>query len=232
MMNKTNWKIFLALLMCAASIVAHAGSTRSIVFKNDTGKEVNDLHIEFKQAVKLLPPGGPFGDFRSENGSGTSKVDFRDGQVANGNSTRITFTTTSSRITIRRWWWTLDGRRVGRIMGEIGFATVAFNQDALRLGETATVAIHASGYEDQTAQYRLEYRLLFPNGESLDIDPMNVTVAAGKATHQQLWSAPLTQKGVYRLEYKTIDKESGLVLSEGGSELLVDDGEGEMPKPQ
>ena len=231
-MNKITWKILLTLLMCAASLVAHAGSTRSIVFKNDTGKDANDLHVEFKQAVKLVPPGGPYGAFRSENGSGTSKVDFRDGQVTNGNSTRITFTTTSSRISIRRWWWTYEGDRVGRVMGEIGFATVAFNQDALRLGETATVALQASGYADQTAEYRLEYRLLFPNGESLNIDPIDVAVGAGKTTHEQLWSAPLNQQGVYRLEFKTIDTQSGLVLSEGGSELLVDDGEGEMPKPQ
>ena len=232
MMNKISWKILLTLLMCAASLVAHAASTRTITFDNNTGRMANDLHVEFNQAVKLSPRGGPFGAFSSESGSGTSKVDFRGGQVANGNSTRITFVSGSPQITIRRWWWTFNGRRIGRVMGEIGFATVAFNQDALRLGETATIALQASGYADQKAEYRLEYRLLFPNGESLNIDPINVAVGAGKTTHEQLWSAPLNQQGVYRLEFKTIDKQSGLVLSEGGSELLVDDGEGEMPKPQ
>lgn len=231
-MKQANWKVFLALLMCAASIVAQAASTRTITFDNNTGRTANDLHVEFNQAVKLSPPGGPFGAFRSERGSGTSKVDFRDGQVADRSSTRITFVSTAAQITIRRWWWTFNGRRIGKVMGEVGFATVAFNQNALRVGETATIALTASAYQEQAVQYRLEYRLLFPDGEALAIEPINVDVAAGQLTHEQLWSAPLTQKGVYRLEYKTIDKESGLVLSEGGSELLVDDGEGEMPKPQ
>src|SRR5687768_6087551 len=109
--------VVLAVLFLSGSD-AWAASTRRITFPNNSGVAVNDLHVEFVQGVTPHPPGGPFGPFPNENNGGTSKVDFSGGVVPIGGNAAITFTSTSSRITIKRWWWTLNGNRVGAIMGE------------------------------------------------------------------------------------------------------------------
>jgi hypothetical protein len=101
----------LALLPWAAS----ADSTASFTFTNATGKKVNDLHVEFRQAVTPQPPAGPYGPFTGQSGGGTSRVDFKGGAVAIGGSATITFTSSANDITIEKWWWTIDGKREGAI---------------------------------------------------------------------------------------------------------------------
>ncbi|HEV7503606.1 MAG TPA: hypothetical protein VGS07_01715 [Thermoanaerobaculia bacterium] len=103
--------VLLALLPWAVS----ADSTQELTFTNTTNKKVNDLHVEFGQAVTPQPPAGPYGPFTGQSGGGTSKVDFKGGTVAAGGSATITFTSSANQITVKRWWWTLDGRRVGAV---------------------------------------------------------------------------------------------------------------------
>jgi len=101
----------LAVLPWAVS----ADTTQPFTFTNTTGKQVNDLHVEFRQAVTPQPPAGPYGPFTTQSGGGTSRVDFKGGTVAAGGSATITFTSSASQITIKQWWWTINGVREGAV---------------------------------------------------------------------------------------------------------------------
>jgi len=109
-----SWAMLFIILI--ATGVAMAGATRQFTFNNNTGRAANDLHIEFKQAVEPVAGAtGNYGPFPNAQGSGTSKVDFDGGTVVNGGSASIKFKTGSSKITIKKWWWTRDGVRIGHV---------------------------------------------------------------------------------------------------------------------
>jgi hypothetical protein len=219
--------VVLAVVLLS-STDAWAASTRRITFRNNTGVAVNDLHVEFVQGVTPHPPGGPFGPFPNENGGGTSKVDFSGGAVANGGNAAITFTSTSSRITVKRWWWTLNGARVGAIMGEKALAMVHLDHDALRPGEIATINFLAMADFDKDASFTVTYSITFPNGDTQTMPPVVLDVAAGQEVHQQLLSGPVFDMGTYTLNYIGVDEVSGEV-TEGSSTLVVDSGT--RPRP-
>lgn len=202
---------------------AWAGSTRRITFPNNTGVAVNDLHVEFVQAVDPQPPAGPYGPFPNQNGGGTSKVDFSGGAVPAGGNATITFTSTSSRITIKKWWWTLNGTRVGAIMGEKAVAMVHFDQDALRPGEIATINLLAMADFGSAASFTVNYSITFPNGDTQTLPVVIQDVAAGQEVHQQLLSGPVSDTGTYTLSFVGVDSLSG-EITEGSSTLVVDSG--------
>ena len=212
------------LFTVLAGADAWAASTRRITFKNNTGQAVNDLHVEFVQASTPNPPGGPFGAFPNENGSGTTKIDFSGGVVPKNGSTSITFTSSSSRIKVKRWWWTLDGVRVGSIQGEKVLAIVGFDQDSLRLSELATISLDGMADFGLDAKLAVNYTIATPSGASFSLGPVALEIGAGQETHQQLLAGPLTELGTYTLTYSAVDEETGDVVSEGTSAVAVDSG--------
>lgn len=90
---------------------ANSASTKTFVNTNRTA--VNDLHLELVQAC-FVDDSGPFGDY---NGGGTTTIDFSnpENDIQQGGSAKIKLSSTSSRITIKQWWWTKDGVRVGPV---------------------------------------------------------------------------------------------------------------------
>lgn len=203
---------------------AWAASTRKITFKNKTGQAVNDLHVEFTQGSTPHPPGGPFGAFPNENGGSTTKIDFSGGVVPKDGSTSITFTSTSSRIKVQRWWWTLDGQRVGPIQREKHLAMVNFNQDFLRVGEIATIELYGVAEDLLDSKLTVNYTVVTPSGATLNLGPVDVTIPAGMELNQQLLAGAVSELGTYTLTYETVDLETGDVVSEGSSTLVVDSG--------
>lgn len=120
------WSMLFVVLIFTG--MAMGGATRRFTFDNNTGQAANDLHIEFKQAVEPVPgTTGDYGPFPNVEGSGTSKLDFDGGTVADGGSAAISFKTTSSKITVKRWWWTKDGRRISRIHTRVGGRNLPLN---------------------------------------------------------------------------------------------------------
>ncbi|MCB9304477.1 MAG: hypothetical protein H6566_27910 [Lewinellaceae bacterium] len=110
-------------LLGTCATLALGQNKRSWAFTNNTGQAANDLHIEL--AVGTVPvnivtnpndgmrrAGGIFTEF-PEAGS-PSRHDYAGGQVANGNSITLQF---KDNTRPRRWWWTLNGNRIGDIQG-------------------------------------------------------------------------------------------------------------------
>ncbi|SRR6266508_590053 len=102
------------LLVSVATWAGAAGraSQKAFTFTNNEGQAVNDLHIEFGQAVKGKCR---FGIFPNVQGQGTNVIDFSGSTIAAGASVQCGFRSSANRITIRQWWWTLDGQQVGTI---------------------------------------------------------------------------------------------------------------------
>lgn len=215
------------LLLMMVSI-AEAGSTRPINFVNNTGRVANDLHIEFRQAVDPHPPGGPFGPFAGEKGSGTSKIDFSSGTVNPGAGARIVFRSSSSRIRVKRWWWTLNGKRIGRIMRERHLAMVSFDQDFIRSGEAVSVEAYAAAALGNRSQFIVAYVITDPNGQSFPLPEVVIEVAAGYERNQQLFSTALSAPGEYKLSYTVIDGDTHEVIADGTSTVIVDEGVREL----
>ena len=94
---------------------ALAGDNR-YTFSNDTGRAANDLHIWFSQSVTAVQdrPSGDYGAFGNCADNGTSSPEFDNGTVAADSTTTIRFTNTGS-MTIKKWYWTWNGRRIGKV---------------------------------------------------------------------------------------------------------------------
>ncbi len=199
-------------------------TTRKITFKNNTGRAANDLHVEFVQASTPSPAGGPFGAFPNENGGGTTKVDFSGGAVPNNGQTSITFTSTSSRIRVKDWWWTWNGVKIGALQHEKTLAMVNFNQDFLRMGEMATVDVLAMADLGLDANLSVSYTLTAPSGVTTNFGPINLVVPAGQELNQQLLAGPVSEFGTYTVTYETVDQETGDIVTEGSSTVVVDSG--------
>lgn len=82
-------------------------------FINRTGQAVNDLHIIFSATVTHVRPSPPT-PFLKAWGIRTNVIHFDGAPVANGRQVGpITFAS-PHQLEIADWWWTRDGRRVGR----------------------------------------------------------------------------------------------------------------------
>ncbi|GAB4198556.1 MAG: hypothetical protein Tsb002_33570 [Wenzhouxiangellaceae bacterium] len=219
-----------ALLLLIGSAQA---TTRVITFNNNTGQNANDLHVEFVQGTTAVPdlPSQNYGAFPNENGSGTSTINFSGGTVNNNGSTAIRFRNGSSRITVKKWWWTLNGRRIGRIMSERNLAMATFDQLNIRPGEYATVAVYAAAQLDKDTIFELKYSITTPDGTSYDMPAMELVVPAGNDLHQQSLAVPLTERGAYHLTYSATNLETGEEVSTGDATLMVDDGINVLPEP-
>ncbi len=105
--------IFVLVAVLLVVGMASAG-TRTFRFENDTGAAADDLHIR-------LVNGSTYDAFNSspfldEVGTdGGTNHDLSNGTVANGASATVRFTSTSPRIKVKSWYWTVGGFRVGTI---------------------------------------------------------------------------------------------------------------------
>jgi len=89
------------------SIDFASGSGEAYRFRNTSGAEAKDLHIEFDKS-SVEPVGkGPWGPFSKWSHDGV-KVDLKKGKIANGDTTEaITFVHPRSKdFKIVKWWWT------------------------------------------------------------------------------------------------------------------------------
>jgi len=82
-------------------------------FINRTGQAVNDLHIIFSATVTHVRPSPPT-PFLKAWGIRTNVIHFDGAPVANGRQVGpITFAS-PHQLEVADWWWTRDGRRIGR----------------------------------------------------------------------------------------------------------------------
>ncbi len=86
-----------------------AGNEKTFTFPNKERRAVNDLHIQWSRAVTVKTD-RPFG---TTSGSGTSRTDHSDGNVAAGSGGSVTVDWNGTKPRVRTWWWTKDGNRVG-----------------------------------------------------------------------------------------------------------------------
>lgn len=198
-------------------------ATRRITFTNNTGQAANDLHVEFDQAVTPQPPAGPWGPFPNENPVGQNNRNFSGGTVANGGTATITFQNGGTKITIKKWWWTNNGTRIGRVMGEKAVAMAYFDQDSARLAETLTVNLFALADYSQDSSFELSYSITDPDGNVASHPAIFLDIPAGTGMHQELEVSPAGLLGTYTLSYQTTDLVSGEV-QDGTSTVTVDSG--------
>lgn len=89
--------------------VQPARSKQTYTFYNNTGKDANDLHIEFNTTVDVTDS-GPFQNVRGNN---TGRVDLSGGAVNSGTTATIKVESPGD-LHITRWWWTLNGKGIGK----------------------------------------------------------------------------------------------------------------------
>lgn len=119
--------VFAALLGASLLFAASAASLaadRTVRFQNKEGVDVDDLHIETKQGVKIVEKAPFTGDRGVEGGNNHN---LWGGTVAKEppggppNEAVVKFESTSNEITIKQWWWTIGGnaRENGRRQGTV-----------------------------------------------------------------------------------------------------------------
>ncbi|MEW6182499.1 MAG: copper amine oxidase N-terminal domain-containing protein [Bacillota bacterium] len=98
---------------------------RTYKFPVDTKVPVNDLHIEFTGNVAVgTDDDGKAGPFQDIDGNGTGRIDLSnpeendgddgdsDSTLEPGDTARLVFRSAAGSISIKRWYWTKDGKQV------------------------------------------------------------------------------------------------------------------------
>lgn len=108
-------------------------SEREITFTNNTGKTVDDLHIEFTNKNTEWDDTKPH-TFNSErHDAGKNNHNFYGTAIPNGGTATMSFKLANGDITINRWWWTIggnaiaDGQREGEIKADNFTNNLSFN---------------------------------------------------------------------------------------------------------
>lgn len=107
-MNKLTHALvgIIATLFMFAS--AFALSTDSFTFPNNTGKDVDDLHIEWTKAVEITSNS----PFKKASGSGSSRADFSKGTVEKDGTCEIKVSYDGTDPAVKSWYWTIGGKKV------------------------------------------------------------------------------------------------------------------------
>lgn len=107
-MKQTMQKMIVGFIALMMAIPLLADNTDTFTFTNNTGKDVNDLHIEWSRAVKITQ----VTVFKKISGSNTSRADLSNGTVSNGGSAEVTVSWDGTDPKVRSWYWTIDGKKV------------------------------------------------------------------------------------------------------------------------
>ena len=114
-MRSTVQVCLFGLLLCFASI-AQAKSSKTFTFTNNEAVAANDLHVETKQAADpVADASGKYGVFDNVKSKSGNSHSFDGGTVNANASTKIKLESTSSKTEVKRWWWSKDGRRLGKV---------------------------------------------------------------------------------------------------------------------
>ncbi len=109
-------KPFILFVVFATTVcvgVSYAGS-RTLVFNNETGQAIDDLHITLVDGATYDAAGSsPFLDDAGVDG-GTDH-DLSNGTVPIDGSATVRFTSTSPKINVQSWYWTSGGTMVGMV---------------------------------------------------------------------------------------------------------------------
>lgn len=121
----------LSVLLVVTAATQALGATRTINFVNNTGQNVDDLHLNLANGSTVdFAQTTPFQNERGVDG-GTNHNLYGANVAANGTAT-VRLTSGSNKIKLNSWWWTLggtafqDGARVGTVRGDNGGATLSF----------------------------------------------------------------------------------------------------------
>lgn len=133
-MKQTVQKMIVGLIALMMAIPLLADNTNTFTFRNNTGKEVNDLHIEWSKAVKITR----VTKFEKTSGSNTSKADFSKGTVANGDSVEVTVNWDGTDPKVKNWYWTIDGKKVRNEKASAVNASVMNDRDGMTVVSVAT----------------------------------------------------------------------------------------------
>ncbi len=117
----SNRVLFLKATILLSIVIGMMGAPRAlaadklITFSNDTGRAANDLHVWFHQEVSAKRgSNGKFGAFGDCKGNDTGSPEFDNGTVPSNGTTTIHFVNTGT-MSIKKWYWTWDGRRIGKV---------------------------------------------------------------------------------------------------------------------
>lgn len=222
--------LFAALALNATSAFA---ASKKFTFPNKTGQQANDLHVEFDQGVTPKLENNSYGAFSNYNSSpGSSSAEFDGGTVADKGNTAIRFENTGNKITIKKWWWTKDGERIGEIHKGFACAAMVFDQVQIRAGEVLTMSLESIGGERAHAEFMVSSWVMLPDRREIPLAPIWAEAGARNTCTQQIFglSSQGLASGEYVVEYFSEDLESGLV-TEGSSTLIIGEGCVEAVEP-
>ncbi len=208
-----------ALAAIFSSSTAHA-AVKSFEFPNNTGQAANDLHIEFKQGVTAVAVGGKYGAFDNYNSSpGSSSAEFDGGSVPAGGKTKIRFSNGGPKITIKKWWWTKDGTRIGIVHKGLASAALSLDQTDLIVGETATLSAEAMGDDQGSGDFLIDAHVILPDLSQIPLAPILLPPSPPGMTcslQALVIGTGGMMPGLYEVSYVAQDLGSGLV-TEGSS---------------
>ncbi len=216
-----------ALLTTLVVAATAEAASKKLPFKNDTGQAANDLHIEFKQGVTPKLESGSYGAFDNYNSSpGSSSAEFDGGSVANGATTKIRFENGGPKITVKKWWWTKDGNRIGSIHTALAGASLSIDQTDLNIGETVTVSAEAVGDELTGGEFLVDWLVTLPDQNVLGMPPL-LLPPPGLGITCELQAMTLRTNGLmpgpYEISYFAQSLESG-EITEGTSAMQLGNG--------
>ena len=110
----------LTLALVLGASMASATSTLTRQFCNSTGRVANDLHISFNTAVTVTGSDA----FLIALGGGTSRINLSNGTVNNGACTTISVSGAANQTSVKRWWWTSNGNRLGPVVALLDTANL------------------------------------------------------------------------------------------------------------
>jgi len=106
--KKFTWIAAGLLALLLQTTIASAQSTDSFTFTNNTGKDVDDLHIEWTRSVDITS----HAPFKKGSGSGTSRADFSKGTVKADGTCEVEVSYDGTDPKVKSWYWTIGGEKV------------------------------------------------------------------------------------------------------------------------
>lgn len=121
----------LSIILVVTAATQALGATRTINFVNNTGQNVDDLHLNLANGSTVdFSQTTPFQNERGTDGA--TGHNLYGATVAPAGTATVRLTSGSNQIKLNSWWWTLggtalqDGARVGAVRGDNGGATLSF----------------------------------------------------------------------------------------------------------